>query len=290
MRRLTRGRVRTLTARGDLAVAGVRSAEHGFELDDVTPAGAEGLRQTSEVRPGPRVSVVVPTLNEAQNLPHVLPKLSASYEVVIVDGGSTDGTVAVALELLPDAVVVGQTRRGKGNALACGFAAASGDIIVMLDADGSARADEIPLFVEVLERGADFAKGSRYLEGGGSADITWLRTTGNRLFSLLVNVLFRTRYTDLCYGYNAFWSRCLPCLSVDCDGFEVETLINIRACKAGLLIVEVPSYEERRIHGTSNLRTFRDGFRVLRTIFRERFRGQHVELPSAIATAPASAR
>jgi glycosyltransferase involved in cell wall biosynthesis len=103
----------------------------------------------------PRVSVVVPTYNEAANLPHVFAKLPAGlHEVILVDGRSTDGTVAVARALRPDIVVVSQTRRGKGNAVACGFAAVTGDIVVMLDADGSADPGEIELFVEALQDGA----------------------------------------------------------------------------------------------------------------------------------------
>jgi glycosyltransferase involved in cell wall biosynthesis len=225
-----------------------------------------------EAAPSPTVSVVIPALNEAENLPHVLPKLPQEYEVLVVDGHSTDGTAAVATELRPDSRIVSQDRRGKGNALGCGFAAATGDIIVMLDADGSARPEEIDRFVDILCRGADFAKGSRRLAGGGSADLTWIRRAGNRLLSGLVNLLFGTRYTDLCYGYNAFWAYCLPHLDVDCDGFEVETLMNIRAAKAGLVVVEVPSYEDLRLFGSSNLRAIRDGMRVLRTIVAERVR------------------
>ena len=218
----------------------------------------------------PRVSVVVPTLNEAENLRHILPRMDASYEVLIVDGGSTDGTVETALELRPDARIVTQDRRGKGNALIAGWNAASGDIIVCLDADGSALPEEIPAFVQALVDGADYAKGSRYMEGGGSTDLTWLRSTGNRALGGTVNLLFRTDYTDLCYGYNAFWRSCVDKLACECDGFEIETLMNIRAAQAGLNIVEVPSYEEDRVHGTSNLRPFRDGMRILRLIVRER--------------------
>ena len=218
----------------------------------------------------PRVSVVIPTLNEAKNLPYVFADLPADiYEVVLVDGQSTDGTVEIARTLYPNIRVVAQTRRGKGNALACGFEACRGDVIVMLDADGSAKPGEIPRFVNALVEGADFAKGSRFAAGGGSADITPLRRGGNWFFSTLVNMLFGTKYSDLCYGYNAFWAHCLPHIDIDCDGFEVETLINIRVAKAGLKVAEVPSYEEDRIHGESNLRTFRDGFRVLATIMRE---------------------
>ena len=150
--------------------------------------------------------MVVPTLNEARNLPHVFAKLPANlHEVIIVDGHSLDDTVAVARHLRPDVRIVRQNRSGKGNALACGFDAATGDIIAMVDADGSADPDEIPRFVRALLDGADFAKGTRFALGGGSCDITRLRRLGNWILSGLVNTLCHTEYSDLCYGYNAFW-------------------------------------------------------------------------------------
>lgn len=215
---------------------------------------------------------MIPTLNEAENLPHVLRKLPLGLnELIIVDGHSTDDTIAVARALRPDARIVLQNRRGKGNALACGFAAARGDIIVAIDADGSTDPGEIPSFIAPLIAGADFVKGSRYMADGGSADITRVRSLGNRVLGAAVNLLFGTRYSDLCYGYNAFWRRCLPQLQVTCDGFEVETVINVRAAKADLSVVEVPSYELDRINGVSNLSAWRDGRRVLRAILRERF-------------------
>ena len=220
----------------------------------------------------PRVSVVVPTFNEARNLPFVFNLIPNVYEVIVVDGRSTDGTVEVARRLRPDVRIISQTRGGKGNALACGFAAARGEIVVMLDADGSADPREIPRFVRALIEGADFAKGTRFVAGGGSGDITRVRRYGNKALNGLVNLIYGTTYSDLCYGYNAFWRHCLGAMNVDCTGFEVETLINIRIARAGLDIREVPSFEWDRIHGQSNLRTFRDGGRVLRTILRERVR------------------
>ena len=234
----------------------------------------------------PKVSVVIPTLNEARNLPHVFDKLPPGlHEVIIVDGHSVDDTVAVARRLRPDVRVVRQNRSGKGNALACGFEAATGDIIAMVDADGSADPGEIPLFVRALLDGADFAKGTRFAVGGGSCDITRLRRLGNWILSGLVNTLCRTRYSDLCYGYNAFWRRHVPAFGLTVqsdipagsgtklwgDGFEVETLINIRIAQAGLKVTEVPSYEYSRIHGVSNLNAASDGWRVLRTIIAERY-------------------
>ena len=245
------------------------------------------LRPGADHRPAaPRVSIVIPTYNEAKNLPHVFGLIPEDvHEVIVVDGRSVDDTVEVALSLRPDVRIVLQNRRGKGNAMACGFSAVTGDVVVMLDADGSADPREIPLFVDALVDGADFAKGTRFANGGGSADITRTRAWGNRWLNRAANVLFGTRYSDLCYGYNAFWTRCLDVLELDAqdrgseaklwgDGFEIETLINTRVAKAGLRIVEVPSYEFQRIHGQSNLNTWRDGTRVFWALLIERVNGK----------------
>jgi hypothetical protein len=219
---------------------------------------------------GASVSAVIPTLNESRNLPHVLPRIPACVsEIVIVDGGSTDGTVDVARELRPDVRIVHESRPGKGVALQTGFREARGDIIVTLDADGSTDPEEIPAFLGCLLAGADFAKGSRFVQGGGTSDMELLRKAGNWVLRLLVRIGFGGRYSDLCYGYNAMWRDVVPVIDGDADGFEIETLMNCRALAAGLRVAEVPSHERARIHGESHLRTFLDGARVLRTIFRE---------------------
>jgi glycosyltransferase involved in cell wall biosynthesis len=217
-----------------------------------------------------RISVVIPALNEAENLVHVLPRIPTWVdELILVDGHSTDDTVAVAQRICPAIRILQQERKGKGEALRVGFAAATGDIIVMLDADGSTDPAEIPSFIGPLLAGADFVKGSRFLQGGGTADMSGLRRAGNWLFTKTVQVLHGGRYTDLCYGYNAFWARVLPTLRLDGDGFEIETVMNVRALRAGLRVAEVPSFEKSRIHGESHLRTFPDGWRVLKAIGRE---------------------
>ncbi len=233
-----------------------------------------------------KVSVVVPAMNEGKNIGQVLSRLPSDlHEVILVDGNSSDDTVEAARRAYPGIRVTTQSGRGKGDAFRTGFAAVTGNLIVMLDADGSADPAEIPRFVAALEAGADFAKGSRFLEDGGSADITWTRSLGNAFLSGTANVLHGTHFTDLCYGYNAFWARCLPFISLDVPGFEVETLINLRIAAAGMKITEVPSYEEERISGQSNLKTFRDGFRVLGTILREarRRRSIHRDRPARVA-------
>ncbi len=221
----------------------------------------------------PTVSVIIPTLNEAKNLPHVLPKIpSWVNEIIIVDGNSKDGTVEVALKLRPEVRVITESRRGKGTALTTGFAAATGDIIVMLDADASMDPREIYGYVGLLMAGADFVKGSRFIQGGGTSDMTIERKIANYGFVWAVRMLYGSTFSDLCYGYIAFWKHVLPSLDLDADGFEIETLMNIRALQAKLKVAELPSFEHLRMYGKSNLRAVPDGLRVLRTIFNERFK------------------
>lgn len=232
-----------------------------------------------------RVSVLIPCLNEEDNLPYVLNAMPAwVHEVVIIDDHCTDSTVDVARRLMPDAVIVSNHRApGKGNALITGMEAASGDILVQLDADGSEDPAEVNAFVGALLTGADYAKGSRFIQGGGTSDMPAFRRLGNWMLTRLVRVLFRgTRFTDLCYGYNAYWASVAPVL-LDAEGFEIEAVMNLRAVRAGLHIAEVPSFEAERIHGDGNLLTFSDGWRVLKAIIRERMSR---ELPVAVSAPP----
>jgi glycosyltransferase involved in cell wall biosynthesis len=235
------------------------------------PAGAWGL---SAAMPIPSVSVVIPTLNEADNLRLLLPTIPGWVsEVIIVDGRSTDETVRVAEAFARErhVSIVMESRKGKGAALRAGFHSALSDIIVALDADCSMHPCEILLLTAALMAGADFAKGSRFIQGGGTADMSRFRSVGNWGLMQIVNVLYGGSFSDLCYGYFAFWRRHLSVIDPTCDGFEVETFIKLQALKANLRIAEVPSFETLRVHGASNLRAIPDGLRVLRTILRERW-------------------
>jgi glycosyltransferase involved in cell wall biosynthesis len=220
----------------------------------------------------PRLSVVIPAFNEADNLRWLLPQLAAVDEVIIVDGESNDGTSDVVRELCPDAVLIRQRPRGKGAALRAGFAAATGDVIVMIDADGSMDPLEINAFLALILRGFDVVKGSRYSCGGGSEDLTFIRRMGNRVFVRLANLLYGTGWSDLCYGYIALRRSALDRLRLHSDGFEIETEICVHAVTAALAVAEVPSYELNRRSGVSNLHPFRDGWRVLKVLLRNRLR------------------
>lgn len=218
------------------------------------------------------VSLIIPTLNEADNLPLVFAYIPFAWidEVILVDGRSNDNTVDVARSLLPDIKVVLEKQPGKGAAMKAGYRAASGDILIVMDADGSNDPREIPRFIQALQQGADFAKGSRFAPQGGTTDMERLRQFGNWGFVKLANILFATQFTDLLYGYHAFWRYCLDSIELEgVNGFEIDAYLYLRAVRAKLRIVDVPSFEGYRFHGDGKLKTFPDGWRVLKTILKE---------------------
>jgi glycosyltransferase involved in cell wall biosynthesis len=227
----------------------------------------------------PTVSAVIPTLNEAENLRWLLPRLSGVDEIIIVDGESHDGTVDIVRKLRPDAVVIEQPPIGKGAAMRAGFHAATSDVIVSIDADGSMDPKEIDAFVALICCGFDVVKGSRYCVGGGSDDLTLIRRAGNLWLTRLANMLYGVRWTDLCYGYIALRRSAVDRLGLEADGFEIETELCVNAITAGLRVAEVPSHELDRRSGVSKLNARRDGLRVLRTMMRNRRTAPRQVLP-----------
>lgn len=264
-----------LTADGGSALRSGRNSSVGRTSVTSAHPVTRGIDEESAHRWAnvlPTVSLVIPTLNEERNLSYVLARVPEWVsEVIVVDGLSTDGTVALARKLRPDIKVVLEPKPGKGAALIAGFRAATSDIIAAIDADGSMDPAELHTFVGQLVVGHDYVKGSRFLQGGGTVDMELHRKLGNWGLLATVRILFGSKYSDLCYGYFAFWRDSLETLDPDVPGFEIETLINVRALKTNLKVAEVPSFEARRLHGVSNLKAWRDGFRILRTILRERF-------------------
>jgi len=219
------------------------------------------------------ITVIIPTLNEEESIGEVIRQLNQmGYDsILVVDGNSWDRTADIAKEYGTNVIV--QNGRGKGAALRQAFnhSDLDGNVVVMIDADGSMNPKEISLLVETLYSGADLVKGSRFLPGGYSEDMNLIRTIGNQFFLLLVNWFWSAHYTDLCYGFAAFRKDAIAklCPYLKSTNFEIETELFVKAKKMGLKVVEVPSVEFRRRHGKSNLRTFWDGFRILRTIIEE---------------------
>lgn len=237
----------------------------------------------------PTVSLVIPVRNEARNIAWVLEQIADDVsEVILVDGNSTDATLVTARRYRPDIKVVPQEGVGKGSALRTGFFAATGDIIVMMDADGSMAPQEIRHYLHFLDNGYDFVKGSRFIGGGGSLDITPFRRLGNRFLLGVFNSLYDADLTDLCYGFCAFHRRYLEHLALSATGFEIEAEMTVHAMQAGLRIAEVPSLELPRRSGKSNLHAIRDGIRVLRTVLRGHRSGLSGYLAQALSNSSGS--
>jgi len=219
-----------------------------------------------------KVSVVIPALNEEENLKILLEELknlSLINEIIVIDGYSKDKTVEVANKYVD---MVEYDKIGKGSALKKGMKLASGDIIICMDADLSMKSNEIYLLIAGIQAGYDLCMGSRFIQGGGTEDMSLTRKLGNKFFVFLVNVFWNMNYSDLCYGYRSFNKSCIEKLDLKNNGFGIETELSIKAAKQGLSVLEVPSYEKARIYGEGKLRTFNDGWIILKTILVELFK------------------
>lgn len=220
--------------------------------------------------PAPYVSVVIPTLNEQGNIGAVIREVkkvlsSYAYEIIVVDSHSKDRTARIAKELGARVIEAGP---GKGAALKKGLMAAKGSILISMDADLSHTPIELKLLIAGIETGYDICMGSRFITGGGSLDMPPFRLLGNKIFISLVNLIFHTNYTDLCYGYRSFRRSVLSKLNLREKGFGIEAEISIDAKKKHLKVLEVPSMEKKRERGEGKLRSFSDGFVILETIIR----------------------
>jgi glycosyltransferase involved in cell wall biosynthesis len=218
------------------------------------------------------VSVIVCTKNEAGNIQKVLSKIPRWVdEILLVDGHSTDGTVEKARSSRPDIRVIYQLKKGKGDALKYGVRLSTGNIIVVLDADGTYPPNELYKFVDAIKMGYEYAKGTR-LQNGKPSCMPWRRWLGNKILALTTNLLFGTKYTDICSGYTAFSKEAFQKLNLESDGFEMEQELVVKAKLGGLKVIEIPHKYDLRIYGESKTRDLTQGLKNELWIIMVRFR------------------
>jgi len=218
----------------------------------------------------PLVSVVIPALNEAGTIERVIEQLKriSPYptEIIVVDGGSYDGTQERALN--GGAKIIFDRRPGYGRAIRTGLEHATGEAVVVIDADGTYRVEDLPRLLSLLIEGkADIALASRL---GGTilpGAMEGLNYVGNRMFAFIYDLLFRMRLKDTQTGFRALSRRALEVISLTEDGMPISTEILVQAAKRSLRIVEIPSlYRPRTGESKTKLRPFRDGLKILRTM------------------------
>jgi len=218
-----------------------------------------------------KVTLIIPTRNEEGAIGSTLREVPRDVvdEIIVVDGHSTDKTAdEVKAELRPSDKFVVQKGKGYGGAFSEGFDIATGDVIIMMDADGSHNPAEIPQLVEKVRRGYEYVMMSRYARGGRSEDDTIIRWFGNRMFTWLTNVVHSTNVTDSLYLYTAITKDGLKRLNLTSTGFEFCTEILVKAHRAGLKFAEVPAFERGRMAGKTKVNAFWHGLKILRMILR----------------------
>lgn len=219
-----------------------------------------------------KVSLVIPTRNEEGSIGRLLNGVPYEVvdEIIVVDGNSTDNTAReVRKKLRPkkDKLIL-QKGQGYGGAFLEGFAEARGDVVVMMDGDGSHDPSDIPALIEKVRKGYEYVMASRYAPGGKSEDDTVVRWFGNRLFTWLTNIIHGTKVTDSLYLFTAITREGLKKLKLESTGFEFCTEILVKAHRAGLKFAEVPVVERARFTGASKVNALWHGFKILLMILR----------------------
>ncbi len=208
-------------------------------------------------------------LNEIEAARVIIPQINKKWvdEIIVVDGGSTDGTVEFVKS--QGLLVQSQSRRGFGTGMLQGLKMAKGDVVVEFRPDGNSIPNDIPRLIAKIQEGYDLVIASRYLGGAKSDDDDRLTAFGNWMFTTIVNVLFGARYTDALVGTRAFLREKALSLAFDVPGLSWPCQSSIRFARAGLKIAEIPAREPPRIGGVRKMHPFRTGWEICKLIVRD---------------------
>jgi glycosyltransferase involved in cell wall biosynthesis len=236
-------------------------------------------------------AVVIPTKNEKNHISALSRYIDEFEEIIFVDANSNDGTIEAIQKNFPDSILLEQGDfKGKGSALILGLLKSSADYLIILDADMPISVSEIRAMKQKFrdEPDIDLIKTSRHLPGGGSEDLTPVRNFGAIFFAFLTRIIYRTNWTEMCYGFWGIKNSKIEELNLNDllyntnesinrflslpygHSFELDQIVFLRSLKRKFRIEEIASYEKKRIFGNTNLSALRDGFRTTLVIFNEK--------------------
>jgi len=210
-----------------------------------------------------KTTLLVPTLNEVEAAPKIMPQIDPKWvdEILVIDGGSTDGTIEYMQSR--GIKVYSQTQRGYGTGMLQGLHVAQGEIVIEFTPDGNSIAEAIPKLIDKINEGYDLVIASRYAEGAKSEDDDWLTGIGNWMFTTIVNILFGARYTDVLVAFRAYRKSKALTLDLDAPGLSWPCQISDRFAAAGFKVTEIPVDEPARIGGERKMRPFRTGSEIV---------------------------
>jgi glycosyltransferase involved in cell wall biosynthesis len=217
----------------------------------------------------PRTILIAPTINEFEAIREILPRIDRRCldDIVVVDLNSTDGTIEYCLE--HGYTLHRQQTKGYGAGIKEVLAITNQEIVIEFPPDGSSPPDRIPDLIRKLEEGYDFVIASRYRDGARSYDDDVVTKIGNRIFTFVVNLLFRTSYSDVLIGYRAYRRSALQRLQPTCMGLDWSVQLPIQFAKSGARVTEIGVDEPKRIGGVRKMRPVRTGLAILKVVILE---------------------
>lgn len=222
------------------------------------------------------ISVIIPAYNEEPNLglvlrdtKNILEYMGFPYEIIVVDDGSQDNTADIARK--HGVILINNKKNlGKGAALINGFRRAKGNIVVTMDADGSHRAEDIPVLLSPMLNGGSLEAvvGSRFVDEKGRRSTSSLHLIGNRIINALILMVTGRYISDSQSGFRAYKKNALGKIALHSSGFDIESEMTIKMLKKGFRIMEVPIRCDPRMNGLTRVNAFQDGFNIVKTIIK----------------------